>query len=167
MIEVRAATAADAAAVARLVGQLVREEIAAEEIGERLRRLAATGSDPVFLACEQGAAIGLMALHVAPILHYARPALRITELVVDCRHRRRGIGRLLIAQAERQAAAVGCEIIELTSALDRNDAHAFYRSLGFAANSLRFRKLPDLKPVSSAAGRRRGRAAEAVGGRPA
>lgn len=142
MIEVRPATAADAAAVVRLLGQLVNREIAREEIGERLRRLSATGADPVFLACDNGVAIGLMALHFAPILHYARPALRITELVVDRRHRRRGVGRRLIAQAEHEAAAAGCEIIELTSALDRADAHAFYRSLGFEANSLRFRKLP-------------------------
>lgn len=142
MIEIRSATAADAPAVGRLLNQLVSEQIAQEEIGNRLRRLAATGADPVFLACEKGVAIGLMALHLAPILHYARPALRITELVVDHRHRRRGVGRRLIAHAEREAAAAGCEIVELTSALDCSDAHAFYRSLGFEANSLRFRKLP-------------------------
>ncbi len=142
MIEIRSALAADAAAVACLLGQLVGYEIAAEEVDGRLRRLAATGADPVFLACEDRVAIGLMALHFAQILHYARPALRITELVVDQRHRRRGIGRTLVAHAEREAAAAGCEIIELTSALDRTEAHAFYRSLGFEANSLRFRKLP-------------------------
>ncbi|MGH7059339.1 MAG: GNAT family N-acetyltransferase [Stellaceae bacterium] len=142
MIEIRPATAADAPAVARLLNQLVREEIAQEKIGERLHRLAMTGADPVFLACDKGVAIGLLALHLAPILHYARPALRITELVVDHRQRRRGVGRRLVAHAEREALAAGCEIIELTSALDRADAHAFYRSLGFEANSLRFRKLP-------------------------
>lgn len=144
MIEVRAATPADAPAVAGLLNQLVSDEIAAEEIGGRLRRLAATGSDPVLLACEDGIAIGLLALHFAPMLHYAQPALRITVLVVDHRHRRRGIGRALIARAEREASAAGCEIIELTSALDNTEGHAFYRSLGFAANSLRFRKLPAL-----------------------
>lgn len=142
MIQVRAATPADAAAVARLLNQLVSDEIAAEEIRERLRLLSLTGSDPVLLASEDGIAIGLMALHFAPILHYARAALRITELVVDQKHRRRGVGRALIAHAERVAAAADCEIIELTSVLDNTGAHAFYRSLGFEANSLRFRKLP-------------------------
>ncbi|HEY3908290.1 MAG TPA: GNAT family N-acetyltransferase [Stellaceae bacterium] len=142
MIEIRSAVAADAAAVARLLGQLVGYDVAVEAVGGRLRRLAATGADPVFLACDSGIAVGLVALHFAPMLHYARPALRITNLVVDHRHRRRGVGRALIVHAEREAAAAGCEIIELTSVIDNTEAHAFYRSLGFEANSLRFRKLP-------------------------
>jgi ribosomal protein S18 acetylase RimI-like enzyme len=141
MIEVRPARPSDAPAVAGLLNQLVNPPITPEEIAERLRRLAATGADPVFLACEKIIAVGLIALHFAPMLHYAQPALRITNLVVDQRHRRRGIGRTLIAHAEHEAAAAGCEIIELTSVLDNSEAHAFYRSLGFEANSLRFRKV--------------------------
>jgi hypothetical protein len=103
MTEVRSATLDDAAEIAHLLNQLVSPEVEAVEIGERLLRLAATGADPVFLACEGGLAIGL------------------------------------IAHAERKAAA-DCEIIELTSVLENKEAHAFYRSVGFEANSLRFRK---------------------------
>ena len=47
----------------------------------------------------------------------------------------------LIDYALCWARCDGCELVELTSALDRSEAHAFYRDLGFAANSLRFRKL--------------------------
>ena len=50
MIEIRSATTADAPAVARLLNQLVSKEIAPEETAERRRRLAATGTDPAFLA---------------------------------------------------------------------------------------------------------------------
>jgi len=47
---------------------------------------------------------------------------------------------LLIDQALRWAEQRGCEFVELTSALNRAEAHAFYRDLGFEPNSLRFRK---------------------------
>jgi len=47
---------------------------------------------------------------------------------------------MLIDHALRWAEQRGCELIELTSALNRAEAHGFYRNLGFEANSLRFRK---------------------------
>jgi len=74
------------------------------------------------------------------MLQYAKPVMRITALVVDRRSRRRGIGRLLVAHALSWADQAGCQLVELTSALNRAEAHAFYRSLGFEQNSLRFRK---------------------------
>jgi GNAT superfamily N-acetyltransferase len=74
------------------------------------------------------------------MLQYEKPVVRITALVVDRRSRRRGIGRVLIEQALSWADQAGCELVELTSGLDRTEAHAFYRGLGFESNSLRFRK---------------------------
>jgi GNAT superfamily N-acetyltransferase len=139
MIEIRRATPKDGAAVSALLDQL-GYTASPVEAAERLRRLDTTGADPVFLACDGADRLGLLALHIAPMLQYARPAGRITALVVDEHNRRRGVGRLLIARAITAAEAAGCELLELTSALDRSDAHAFYRRLGFAANSLRFRK---------------------------
>ena len=68
--------------------------------------------------------------------------MRITALVVGRNARRHGVGRLLMRHAEQMAVAQGCEFVELTSAADRADAHAFYRSIGYEVNSLRFRKLP-------------------------
>jgi GNAT superfamily N-acetyltransferase len=75
------------------------------------------------------------------MIQYQAPVTRITALVVDQRARRRGIGRLLVDHALRWAEQSGCELVELTSALNRAEAHAFYRDLGFEPNSLRFRKL--------------------------
>ena len=43
--------------------------------------------------------------------------------------------------AEQIGYAAGGEFVELTSAMDRTEAHAFYRSIGYEPNSLRFRKL--------------------------
>ena len=44
-------------------------------------------------------------------------------------------------RAESLASTAGCEIIELTSAATRAEAHAFYQSIGYEPNSLRFRKV--------------------------
>jgi ribosomal protein S18 acetylase RimI-like enzyme len=74
------------------------------------------------------------------MLQYPSPTVRVTALVVDRRARRRGVGKLLMERAERVGVAAGCEFAELTSAMDRTEAHAFYRSIGYEPNSLRFRK---------------------------
>ena len=54
--------------------------------------------------------------------------------------RHRGVGRLLMEHAEQIGSAAGCEFVELTSAMNRAEAHAFYRSIGYEPNSFCFRK---------------------------
>ena len=140
IIQIRPCTPEDAAAVSALLQELgypVSIPLAAEQI----RDLSATGSDPILLAEADGTVVGLLASHRCRMLQYARPVMRITALVVGRDARRRGVGRLLMERAERKAVAQECEFVELTSAADRADAHAFYRGIGYEANSLRFRKL--------------------------
>ena len=50
---------------------------------------------------------------------------RITALSVAENAQRRGIGRLLLKQAESLARSAGAMRIELTSAAHRDEAHAF------------------------------------------
>jgi hypothetical protein len=107
---------------------------------EQVRELSKTGSDPIFLAVADGQVLGLLALHLRRMLQYASPVVRVTALVVDRQARRRGVGKLLMERAEQIGSAAGCEFVELTSAVDRTEAHAFYRSIGYEPNSLRFRK---------------------------
>ena len=73
----------------------------------------------------------------------AAPVMRVTALVVDGRARGRGVGKRLMEHAEHLAAAAGCGAVELTSAVGRVEAHAFYCSIGYEANSVRFRKALD------------------------
>jgi GNAT superfamily N-acetyltransferase len=139
MIEIRACAPADAASVGALLRQL-GYEASDEAVGQRVQQLNATGSDPIFVACKAGQPRGLIGLHLCHMIQYQNPVARVTALVVDDRSRRRGVGRRLIDHALHWAERAGCEFVELTSAIDRTEAHAFYRSLGFDANSLRFRK---------------------------
>ena len=74
------------------------------------------------------------------MLQYASPVVRVTALVVEHPARHHGVGRLLMEHAEQIGSAAGCEFVELTSAMNRAEAHAFYRSIGYEPNSFRFRK---------------------------
>lgn len=139
MIQIRACALEDAAAVSVLLGEL-GYTVSVGQAAEHIRQLGGTGSDPVFLAVADGRVLGLAALHICRMLQYAAPVMRVTALVVDSRARRRGVGKRLMEHAEHVAAAAGCEAVELTSAMGRVEAHAFYRSIGYEANSLRFRK---------------------------
>ena len=139
MIEVRPCTPEDAATVSTLLGEL-GYEITQEAAAERLRRLNETRCDATFIASQDGQALGLIALHRCHMIQYPAAVARITALAVDQRARRRGIGRVLVDHALRWAEQRGCELVELTSALNRVEAHAFYRDLGFEPNPLRFRK---------------------------
>jgi GNAT superfamily N-acetyltransferase len=140
VIEVRRCSPKDAVAVSTLLGEL-GYEVSPQAAVERMRRLNNPEMDPMFLAVDNGRPLGFIALHRCHMIQYQAPITRITALVVGQRARRRGIGRLLVDHALRWAEQSGCELVELTSALDRAEAHAFYRDLGFEQNSLRFRKL--------------------------
>ena len=138
---IRPGTPEDAAAVSALLRELgypVSIPLAAEQI----RDLSVSGWDAIVLAEADGIVVGLLASHRCRMLQYARPVMRITALVVGRNARRHGVGRLLMRHAEQIAVAEGCEFVELTSAAHRAEAHAFYRSIGYEANSLRFCKLP-------------------------
>jgi GNAT superfamily N-acetyltransferase len=64
----------------------------------------------------------------------------VSEIVVDERLRRQGIGAELMEAAEREARRRGCVLLFLTTAERRQEAHRFYRRLGFEETGRRFAK---------------------------
>jgi GNAT superfamily N-acetyltransferase len=63
----------------------------------------------------------------------------IESVHVHPTHRGRGIGHALIQGAIEQARVLGCYRVQLTSNLERVDAHRFYESLGFTASHRGFK----------------------------
>ena len=139
MIEIRACTPDDAAAVSTLLSEL-GYTVPIRQATENIQELSKTGADPIFVAVADGRVVGLLAAHLCRMFQYASPVVRVTALVVERRARHRGVGRLLMEHAEQIGSAAGCEFVELTSAMNRTEAHAFYRSIGYEPNSFRFRK---------------------------
>lgn len=82
-------------------------------------------------AVENGEPIGFCSLTVRNNLWLEAKSGQVDELVVDARHRDRGVGRLLMEEIEKVARNFGCRRLDLESAAHRTPAHEFYRGLGF------------------------------------
>lgn len=124
MIEIRAGTIGDTPAMQQLLAQL-GYSMTVGDLLARLEQLLAAGPNPVLVAVDGTAVIGLLALHWASMLQHPAPIARITTLVVRDDMRGRGVGRLLIEAAAELAKGAGCGVLKLTTAMHRTEAHAF------------------------------------------
>ncbi len=59
--------------------------------------------------------------------------LHLNELVVNRKHRGKGIGKRLLARVVKVAKKKSCKFVLLTSAVRRKRAHKFYRANRFKA----------------------------------
>lgn len=133
----RATTAADADAIARLLAQLDHPTPAAE-VPARLAAVQAEGGAAVVAVDAAGQPVGLITLAKHAVLHAPGPVALITALVTAADARRGGAGRALVAEARRWAAREGCVRLSVTSAERRADAHAFYAACGLPYTGRRF-----------------------------
>jgi ribosomal protein S18 acetylase RimI-like enzyme len=85
----------------------------------------------VVVAEHEGALLGFIAVHAIPRFEHDDRILRIVALVVDAGARERGVGRALMAEAERIGTEVGAAFVELTAGHHRPEARHLYESLGY------------------------------------
>ncbi|HEY5661126.1 MAG TPA: GNAT family N-acetyltransferase [Gaiellaceae bacterium] len=133
---IRDARADDAGAVARLLTELGYPSDAGA-VDERLERLRVVG-DRVLVAELDRRVVGVAHLQVTPALERERPAAKLGVLIVDEAQRGRGVGRALVEAAETEARLRGCELLFLTTAERRDDAHAFYERVGLEQTGRRY-----------------------------
>jgi GNAT superfamily N-acetyltransferase len=137
-LTIRDAQATDTQKIAALLAQLGYPSQAGA-VEARLERLSIVG-DRVVVAELDGAVVGLAHLQVAPAIERDRPAAKIGALVVEEAHRGEGVGRALVDELEQEARRRGCELLFLTTAARRTDAHAFYERVGLEETGKRFAK---------------------------
>lgn len=95
----------------------------------------------LFVAELQGEVAGTLVLLVVPNLsHNGTPWAFLENLVVTEKHRRIGLGRMLLEHAVGVARESGCHMVELCSDVRRLEAHRLYASMGFEARAHCFRR---------------------------
>jgi len=100
------------------------------DIVERLTRFASDHSR-VLVAEHDGELLGFIALHAMPRFEHDDRIVRVLALVVDAGARERGVGRALLAEAERIGAELDAAFIEITAGHHRPEARRLYESLGY------------------------------------
>lgn len=130
----RPATAKDRKALGRLLAQLAEppKRISIDANIEAIGKAKAG-----LLVADAGGLVGCCAWGVVPTLQHGLVG-RVTLLLVDGDHRRRGIGTALLTAAETALAKAGCGTIEIMSDIMINNAHNFLRARNYEQKSYRF-----------------------------
>jgi GNAT superfamily N-acetyltransferase len=142
-VTIRQVEPADAARVADLLTQL-GYPATADEVAQRLGYWLDEPLSRILVAERDGQVIGSLSVHAIPYLERTGRWARIESLVVDSAARRSGVAKSLVQAAEETARRWDCLAVEVTSARHRDDAHAFYKQLGYTdacGKSARFFKV--------------------------
>lgn len=144
-LEVRPIAREDAAAAVLLIeaGSLTPEAEHVDDLDAYWNAVEETRrrSGDVLVAQADGEVVGVCQVMVFPHLqHTGGWCCEVESVHVRSDLRSRGVGTRLLTAAEEVARKNGCYRIQLTSRNVREDAHRFYRRLGFEQNSQGFKK---------------------------
>lgn len=129
-VTLRQAQLADASQMARLAGDL-GYLMSPKDMEQRLEGLLSDSRHSISVASDaSGRLLGWMQVEHRTSLEGGERA-EIMGLVVDPAARRHGIGRKLVAEAERWASARGLRELAVRSNAARDAAHPFYEELGY------------------------------------
>ena len=130
MITLREARSGDASAIAALASTL-GYPVEAAVMQTRLDKILSRADQLVVLAEDQyHTACGWLTAHAFDTLASGF-RVQITGLVVSDKHRRMGIGRQLVARAEKWAQTQGAKAVVVFSNVKRTESHAFYPAIGY------------------------------------
>jgi ribosomal protein S18 acetylase RimI-like enzyme len=137
---IRAAEMSDAAALAQLMCELGYETSTAE-MQQRLESILCDARCRTFIAEVDNQVCGMIGTLMHASHEHNEISGKIIALVVSKKQRRSGIGRSLIAAAEKDFANHGITRVSLTTRFSREKAHQFYESLGYTRTGFRFAKV--------------------------
>lgn len=129
----------DATSSAELLSQLGYPATSIE-VQARLEQLAVAAGATALVAESSDGVVGLITCHMFVSVHSSAPVAWLTTLVVDSSHVGEGVGRTLVVAAEQWASANGAVRVSVTSGVQRDNAHEFYRRIGYAKSGIRFTK---------------------------
>ena len=140
-MKIRPPVDTDAADIAGLLGEL-GYPCRPDDVVPRLEALRSEATSTGAWVAEFGSRVaGLATTRAFASVHVAVPVVWLTVLVVTSEARGQGIGRALVGEAERWARAMGAHRLSLTSGVQRQEAHEFYRRLGYTQTGIRLAKI--------------------------
>ena len=138
-IRIRDANLTDAPELAVLMCELGYETKLAE-METRLQSILSNPAYKTFVAIMDGRVCGMIGTLAYPSYEHNDASGRIIALVVSKQQRRSCVGRALVATAEKDFAKRKVSRVTLTTRFERDGAHRFYESLGYAKTGFRFAK---------------------------
>jgi GNAT superfamily N-acetyltransferase len=143
-IEIRHARREDLPAIVRLLAEDQlghHRELYADPLDpayhDAFKRIAADANNELMVLEADGEVVGTLQLTFIPYLTY-RGGMRaqIEAVRIDRRFRGRGLGTQLVRWSIERARQEGCALIQLTTNARREDAHRFYKRLGFTPSHI-------------------------------
>jgi GNAT superfamily N-acetyltransferase len=141
-IIIRGATDKDIVALTALISDL-GYPVAEEEIRARFANIFCRKEFRTLLAITaDGQAAGLIGMTEGYGYEHNEKYVRVLALVVGKKFRNRGIGRILMMEADKWATELNAYMIVLTSGMrdERKAAYAFYQRIGYEIKSSGFVK---------------------------
>ena len=140
---IRPAVASDAPILSELLTQL-GYPCSPAEIPARLDAFARFPQAAALVATNGfGEVVGLITSHIVSSIHDNDPVAWLTTLVVLEDARGAGIGSALVKHIEEWASRNGAKRLSVTSALHREETHAFYEKRDYERTGVRFGKRLD------------------------
>ncbi|WP_410513244.1 GNAT family N-acetyltransferase [Paenibacillus sp. BR2-3] len=145
-LQIRKASKDDIEGLCRLMEQLNGKPLLPEEMERRLDFIERSLIEELYVCAEttggdKAPILGALGFRLRENMENMSRYGEVSLLVTDREVRRRGIGKNLMAFAEHLASERGCIGTWLASGMGRvNEAHVFYKSLGYEITGYRFVK---------------------------
>lgn len=125
-------TASDLPELAKLYADFWDEPSSVEKMTETFRRIGNDDRYQFLVVRENENIVGsLLGIFCENLYGNCNPFLVVEDVIVSKQHRRMGIGTMLIKKIEEIARSKNCENMIFVTESNRDDAVAFYTSLGF------------------------------------
>jgi ribosomal protein S18 acetylase RimI-like enzyme len=149
-VRIRAARLSDAPRLAALMREL-GYETTSNEMRARLKSIVRDSRYSTLVAKIGKEVCGMIGTLTHKSHEHNDLSGKIVALVVSMKQRRSGIGRALIAAAEKDFARRNVTRVTLTTRFERDEAHQFYEAAGYTRTGLRFAK--NLTPAERTPGK--------------
>ena len=141
-MNIRKAEKDDITALSSLMTDLSRHLVTSDDVLNRLRLVAESPIDSLYVCEEHSKILGLLGFRIRENIEEVSRFGEVSALVVNTDARLKGVGRFMMDYAEKLAKESGCKGAWLVSGFAREEqAHKFYKRLGYVTTGYRFVKL--------------------------